>query len=340
MILRKYIKDKRLVIAIYILGYFSILMMLFAFKCDHSLIIAISIVLFVLASSILLIEFYRKKEFYDELIQNLESLDQKYLVLETLTKPSFYEGVIQYQSLYEINKSMLENVKEYRTRMNDFKEYVEMWIHEVKVPISSLVLMCHNNKDTLDKKYIGQIKRLDNYIDQVLYYVRSENCEKDFLIKEVKLEKIVGNVALRNKDLLLENKIDLHVQLNAICVLTDAKWLEFILNQMINNSIKYKRDTVDSFIRITATEQKDVVILSIYDNGIGIPSSDLSRVFHKSFTGENGRKKSKSTGMGLYIAKNLCDQLGHGIRIQSEEGLFTEVQIIFSKDDFYSLTKM
>lgn len=232
---------------------------------------------------------------------------------------------------------MLENVNNYSISINDFKEYIEMWIHEVKIPISSLVLMCHNHKEKIDKKYISQIKRLDNYIDQILYYVRSENVEKDFMIKETKLDKIIGNVALRNKDDLLENKIDLDVDVKNIDVLTDAKWLEFILNQIINNSIKYKKENEDSFIKISVLDNKDKIVLSIYDNGIGIPKSDLTRVFNKSFTGTNGRLKTKSTGMGLYIAKKLCEKLGHTISINSEVNDYTEVKITFSKNDFYKI---
>jgi hypothetical protein len=334
---RDFLKDKLLLVLIYLVCYFIILMMLIAFKSETSLIVAITVVFLILGFSLLLIEFFRRKNFYDELKQNVERLDQKYLVLETISKPQFYEGEIIYNSLYEIDKSMLENVNNYSISINDFKEYIEMWIHEVKIPISSLVLMCHNHKEKIDKKYISQIKRLDNYIDQILYYVRSENVEKDFMIKETKLDKIIGNVALRNKDDLLENKVDLDVDVKNIDVLTDAKWLEFILNQIINNSIKYKKENEDSFIKISALDNKVKIVLSIYDNGIGIPKSDLTRVFNKSFTGTNGRLKTKSTGMGLYIAKKLCEKLGHTISINSEVNDYTEVKITFSKNDFYKI---
>ena len=106
-----------------------------------------------------------------------------------INKPNFYEGEIFYQALYEINKSMNENVKEYNLSITEFKEYVEMWIHEVKIPISSLTLLNHNHQNQIDKKYVEQIRKLDNYIDQILYYVRSENAEKDYIIKEKDLQE-------------------------------------------------------------------------------------------------------------------------------------------------------
>ena len=212
-----------------------------------------------------------------------------------------------------------------------------MWIHEVKIPISSLTLLNHNHQDKIDRRCVEEIRKLDNYIDQILYYVRSENAEKDYIIKEKDLQETIKNVALKNKDDLLENNIKLEVDINNEKVLTDSKWLEFILNQIINNSIKYKKDNVESYVKISIIEDKEKIYLSIYDNGIGIPPKDISRVFNKSFTGENGRLREKSTGMGLYIAKKLCDKLGHKITIESKLGEYTKVTIMFSKNDFYKI---
>lgn len=282
------------------------------------------------------LDYQKKKKFYNTLLTNIQRLDKKYLVLETLEKPTFYEGQLLYQSLYEINKCMMENIKNYKLSINDFKEYIEMWIHEIKIPISSLILMTHN-KD-IDKKIPEQIKRIENYIEQVLYYVRIEEAEKDYLIKENDLNKIINKVALRNKNDLIDNKIELKVDNINIKVLTDSKWLEFIINQIINNSIKYKKET-NSYININVLETKDTITLNIYDNGIGIKASDLSRVFDKSFTGYNGRLKGKSTGMGLYIANSLCKKLGHKIKIDSIENEYTNVSIIFLKNEFYNVIK-
>ncbi len=335
----KYLKDKILTISLFFLMTTTILLMLLAFKCNISLIVAILLTLFIFNITFILIDYLRKRNFYNLLLLNIERLDKSYLVLETLQKPHFYEGELLYQALYEINKSMLENVKEYEYAVNDFKEYIEMWIHEVKIPLATLVLMAHNHKDNFDKKQIEQIKRLDNYIEQVLYYVRCENAEQDYLITENNLDKIISHIALKNKDDLLENKINLIVKNIDYKVLTDSKWLEFILNQIINNSIKYKRHDTKSYIKISAKQENNKTILYLKDNGIGIPSKDLPRVFNKSFTGHNGRLKGSSTGMGLFIAKNMCKKLGHKIEIKSKEGEYTELQIIFSKDKHYEVVK-
>lgn len=339
MKLRKYLVDKLPQIAV--CGFCNVLIftLLRAFKTEQSLISAVLFVLLCMELIVFGIDYIRKYRFYKRLEDVVESLDKKYLALEMLDIPDFYEGKILYQSLYEIDKSMNEHVKEYQASISDFKDYVEMWIHEVKIPISSLTLLNHNHPDSLEKKYIEQIKRLDNYIDQVLYYVRSENAEKDYILKEIEISDVVKNVALKNKDDLLENMVNLEVNIGQEKVYTDGKWLEFILNQIVNNCIKYRDDEKKSFIRIMAKDKDRTIELEIFDNGIGIPEQDLSRVFDKSFTGENGRLRAKSTGMGLYIAKKLCEKLGHQIRIESEFGKFTRIVISFAKNDFYSVSK-
>ena len=284
--------------------------------------------------SIIIVNYFRKYKFYKSLLNNIDKLDKKYLVLETMQVPNTYEEKIMVNCLYDINKSMIENINLHQNGINEFKEFVEIWIHEVKIPISSMVLKCHNHKEIKKKEFLNLIRRLDNNVDQILYYVRSEDTEKDFMISEVDLKEIIRNVSLKNKDDLLENKIKLEVNTDNIKINTDKKWLEFILNQIINNSIKYKSNC-NSLIKIECIEEKDKVILSIYDNGIGIPKSDINRVFDKSFTGTNGRNRTKSTGMGLYIVKNLCNKLGHNLYIESEEKKYTKVIIEFGKNNIY-----
>ena len=330
----EYLKDNIISIIIYISTCFLIFLMLNAFKLDISVNILTIVILLLCGVSITLFNFYRKNKFYKSYLNGLNKLSKKYLILETIPEPSSYEERIMVDSLYEINKSMIENINEYQRNINEFKEFVEIWIHEVKIPISSMVLKCHNNKEKYDKSLLSIIRRLDNNIDEILYYVRSENTEKDFSISEVDLKDVIHNVSIKNKDDLLENDIKFEANVKKVIVNTDKKWLEFIINQIINNSIKYKKEK-DSVIRISSREEDDKTVLEIYDNGIGIPSKDISRVFEKSFTGSNGRDKVKSTGMGLYIIKKLCDKLGHNIYIESVEREYTKVIVEFGKNDMY-----
>ena len=303
------------------------LLFLWAFKVRLGIIIMLAILWFGFLLVSLAVEYWRKAAFYKALLANLDRLDQAYLILETLTEPRFYDGEILYAALYKINKSMLENVTNYRMRSQEFQEYVEMWIHEVKTPLATLSLISH------DPKINQQIKRLNDYVEQILYFVRAENAEQDYLIAANNLANIINEVASRNREVLLAKKIDFEVHDVGYEVYTDAKWLEFILNQIINNSIKYS----SSKIRITTTITDRTITLTISDNGIGIAEKDLPRVFDKSFTGSNGRLGKQSTGMGLYIAKTLCQKLGHKIEIDSKPQQYTKVSITFAKSKYFNV---
>ena len=335
---RDYLKDNLVGIIIYLSTIILIVLILNAFKMPIFVSIICFCIFIICGISIITISYIKKNSFYKNYLSNLEKLSKKYLILETIPEPNTYEEKILVNSLYDINKSMIENINEYQRSTIEFKEFVELWIHEVKIPISSMVLKCHNNKEKYDKAFLSLIRRLDNQIDEILYYVRSENTEKDFAIAEVSLKEVVRNVGLKNKDDLLESNIDFITDLKDLKINTDKKWLEFIINQIINNSIKYKKGK-DSYIKISAFEQVDKAIIEIEDNGIGIPYKDLKRVFDKSFTGSNGREKVKSTGMGLYIVKKLCDKLGHNIKIESKEKEYTKVIIEFGKYEHYKIVR-
>ena len=334
-----FLKDRLYSIVTALFSYFIILLVLLAYKSDKAIVIAITIILLVTYILLFLTDFFRKQKFYTDLLKNIENLDKAYLVLETLNRPEFYEGELLCQALYEIDKSMNENVRIEKEQLLDNKEYIEMWIHEVKRPLASLVLTLNNQKNILDRKTKNILKRLEDYVDQVLYYVRSENAEKDYFIKEVDLSKVIKNVGIKNMDDLLDNKVEFIVDKTNYKVFTDSKWLEFILNQIINNSIKYKRNIDNSYIKIYVKDNLDTTVLIIEDNGIGIKTSDIRQVFDKTFTGTNGREKTTSTGMGLYIAKNLCKKLGHKIEIESKENEYTRVFITFAKNKFYDVLK-
>ncbi len=335
----KYLKDKLYGLLIFGISMILILLIFFAFKVNREVVFSVAVIFGISFTFLLIISFERKRKFYTDLLSNIDNLDKSYLVLEMLNKPEFYEGELLVSALYEINKSMNENIRTIESQWLDFKEYIEMWIHEVKIPLSTLVLISNNHKDKFDKKTKLQLKRLEDYVDQVLYYARSENAEKDYLIKEVDLSKVIKNVGLKNMDEILENKMDYIVENVQYKILTDSKWLEFILGQIVNNSIKYKRDIDNSYIKISVQEKHEKIILIIEDNGIGIRKSDLKQVFDKSFTGENGRNSNKSTGMGLFIAKNMCKKLGHKIDIESVYNEYTKVYITFSKDKYYDVLK-
>ena len=333
MKLSTYLKDRFYAFLIFIVYIIILILFLIALKLPSSIIIFITVFTAVIFFGILLYDYFRKRKFYLELLDKLNTLDKKYLLIEMLLEPNFLEGKILYDVLDLVNKSEHDMLNNLKTKQEEFKEYIELWIHEVKLPLASLTLM--NRKD---KNILRVLKELEDYVEQILYYVRCENANNDYLIKEWDLDTIIKNVALRNKDDLLALNIDFKVNNCNFKVLTDSKWLEFIINQIISNSVKYKKEK-DSIIEITGEEFNNFVVITIYDNGKGISKSDLPRVFNKTFTGNNGRKtSSKSTGMGLYLCKELCEKLGHKIEIDSKVDKYTKVMITIYKKDFYNVS--
>ena len=265
-------------IALYVAALVICVVFMAACGVGKELIGAVSVVMSVAALFGLVYDYCRKNAYYQRLFQNLDRLDQKYLILETMKQPEFYEGELFAQVLYEANKSMTEQVNENRRQMKDFKDFIEMWVHQVKLPVASLLLLCHNHPENLDKKFVEQLRRINRYTEQVLYYTRAEHSEKDYLFQRCSLAQIVHKAAMKNKDDLLENKVEFQVSGCDHTVVTDMKWMEFILDQIINNSIKYRRET-DAMIQISASAENGKTILSIKDNGIGIAESDLPRLF-------------------------------------------------------------
>ena len=227
---------------------------------------------------------------------------------------------------------MHENVKYYKDMQIDYREYIETWVHEIKTPIASTKLIIENNQNEVTNKIDFQMDKIEGFVEQVLYYSRSNNVSKDYIIKQINLDNVVRNVVKRNYRDFIHKKIKLDIKdINEI-VYSDGKWIEFIINQIIGNSIKYS-SSKEPMISIYSVKKDNSVMLIIEDNGVGIVDKDINRVFEKGFTGENGRRFSKSTGMGLYLCEKLCSKLGLKISIDSEVNKGTKVTIIFPLSD-------
>ena len=342
----------------YLADHFStVLIFFFAIILSECLLlsfdVAVELNIFILAIDIVgflfsfIFAYFKKSFFFRELQKRTELLDQKFLVHELLPVPETHEEQILCQIIAEINRSMIDQINQYKFNFRDFKEYLELWVHEVKLPIASLRLILEYDRKNQDS--ILQLDRLDSYVNQILYFARSEHVEKDYQISECSLANIVKHVALKNQDIILNAQIKFQVTGLDKVVETDPKWLEFILDQLLANCIKYRKSKHPE-IKIYTEEKDKFLALHVYDNGIGIPLSDQSRIFQKAFTGQNGRileqdqqktkllaetKYLKSTGMGLYIVKKLIKKLGHQISVSSTENEYTDVAIYFAKNDYY-----
>ncbi len=333
MRLTNYIKDKILYILVYEVYCLLMILYLDAINVGTSEIILIISTTTVLAVCLMLLNYNKKRKIISDLKKTLDKLDEKYLIGEVMKKPSSCELLEYYKILKIANKSMLDKISEAQEKQKDYKEYIDSWVHEIKLPITSIDLYCNNNKNDLTRKICEENNKINNYVEQALFYARLDNVSNDYMIRKISLNDCVSNVISRNKNTMIQNKIKIEVSNLDKNVYTDEKWLEFILNQIIINSIKYKNN-IAPLISIYIDENKENVCLCVKDNGIGIKIGEIDRVFEKGFTGSNGRISSKSTGMGLFLCKKLCDELGLVIKLESKENEYTTVKIIIPKYEY------
>lgn len=295
-----------------------------------SLAILVGILYIVGAVIPLTMEYLQKKDFYQNLLLIFDSLDRKNLLAEMISPPSFKEGILLYDIIRASNKSMLEDINRYKLMQREYREYIEMWVHEIKTPISSSRLIAQNNRSEVMESMSEELQKIESFIEQVLFYSRSNTVEKDYIIKELNLKELCFEIIKKNSKLFIYNKIAVITDELDFTIYSDSKWLEFILNQILTNSVKYKNKP-EAYIKLSAQKSGNNITLTIEDNGIGISETEIPRIFDKGFTGSNGRSNERSTGMGLYITKKLCDKLGLSITAASQYGERTTMTIVFPK---------
>ncbi len=327
----RYIKDK----INYILGFIVYCMIIIAYtramqvdKDISIVIITISLIFFVAG---IVINYWKKNKYIKNIENIMDGLDEKYLISEVIDKPKREENLSYYKLLKRANKSMLENVTDVKNTQKEYKEYIESWVHEIKIPITSTKLLCENNKSEITNKIDEEIEEINNYVEQALFYARLDQVSNDFMIRQIQLSDVIKNVLSRNKKIMIQNNMKVELKNTNVLAYSDEKWLEFILNQIIINSIKYKKE-INATIVIETIENKENVKLKIKDNGMGIKKSEIDRIFDKGFTGTNGRNQKKSTGIGLYLCKRLCEEIGMELQAESIENQYTEMIITIPRN--------
>ena len=218
------------------------------------------------------------------------------------------------------------------------EDFYVLWVHQIKTPIAALNLLLQDaeKNEALCRQ---ELFKIENYVDMSLNYLKFENMSGDLVLKRYNLESMVKQVVKKYSSVFIYNHIAVNIDNLDFDVLTDDKWLSFVLGQILSNALKY---TKKGSVTISAERQDGKTKLKIRDTGIGIRSEDIPRLFQRGFTGYNGRLDKKASGLGLYLCKSICDKLGHAITIDSKEGEGTEVSILFNKEVVYSsdLTKM
>lgn len=253
--------------------------------------------------------------------------------------PRTYLQKEYYDIIYQLLEEKQNVVVDYLNRQKEHMDYTNSWVHEVKTPIATLRLLLEFHpiekeiKDSLEE----EIDSIDDYIEQALYFSRIDDFAKDYLISDYDLADLVKSVIKRNKKAFISKNVNIFIDQLDFNVKTDAKWLTYILNQVIGNSLKYTPS--EGLIKVYGEQVPEGIRLIVEDNGIGILPEDLPRIFEKSFTGQNGRINKKSTGLGLYMAKRLCEKLGHRISAESQVNQYSKIIIFFPKLNQYYFGK-
>lgn len=251
-----------------------------------------------------------------------------------------FKGNVIYTEVDKLVKEYDEEIYSLKEELEEINDYMTNWIHEVKIPISVLEIISKRIRDIdtgLSKDIRTSVSRINRLVEQAMYSSRAGNYSSDFLIGETDLENVVKEVIKKNKYQFIYNKIEIETQDLNYTILTDKKWITHIIELIVDNSIKYSK--AGGKIEIFTKEAKNGIELHIKDYGLGIVPQDIDRIFDKGFTGQNGRKITKSTGMGLYISKKILNKLSHKIEVISTPGEFCDVYITFYKlSDYFNVT--
>lgn len=328
MILREYVKERMFFILMNLFVFILSGLFLIGLKVNIYAVVFIFTLNFICSMIFYIYDYFNKKKYYENIMENLDSLDKKYLISDIIEEPVFLDGKILYNIIKQTDKSMNDEVAKLRNNNNEYREYIELWVHEIKTPISSCKLLIENNKSKITESINEEVEKVENYIEQALFYARSNDVEKDCVIKKMKLHDTINTVIRRNSNELIGKKVKIDLDNVEQIIYCDSKWLEFILHQIISNSIKYM-DKENKILKLYCENKDNNILLHIWDNGVGIRENDISKVFEKGFTGENGRKFGKSTGIGLYLCKKLCNKLGLNIKLKSKDGEGTTITIKF-----------
>ncbi|ORI79625.1 histidine kinase [Leuconostoc mesenteroides subsp. mesenteroides] len=252
-------------------------------------------------------------------------LSDERLSVDNLSLPATSSAAHLYQNL--LKQQAIRQKKALATQVNamqDIQDYYAMWAHQIKVPLSVLDLM--NQTDTIEKyETINQLLIVNQYLNMMLQFIRLKNLHQDLTFKPIHLQAIVRDVIKSYKLFFIRQNLSVSITGEDFTVVSDSKWIQFVLEQIIFNAIKY---TSQGCIQVIFENHHQVVIK---DTGIGIAASDLPRLFDKGYTGLNGRLENNSSGLGLFMVKQILSELGHDIKIASVVGSGTTVTIDFKQ---------
>lgn len=274
---------------------------------------------FLVTAAVLSAHFYfylKKHRNRTDLLQNIEIASEDYPKLNTLPEEDYWKMVLKLKGL--LNESITAKSNQQKENV----EYYTTWVHQIKTPISVMAMILQGEDTAEHLELSAQLFRIERYVEMVLNYIRLGEDSSDLVFEEYSLDGIIKQAVHKYAPQIIRKRIALKYEPKEnVTVITDEKWLLFIIEQLLSNAVKY---TEKGEIEIKVTKDKRLVIA---DTGIGIAEEDLPRIFEKGFTGYNGRSDKKSTGLGLYLCKLTADKLSHRITAESRVGMGTAVTV-------------
>ncbi|MGN1405729.1 MAG: sensor histidine kinase [Erysipelotrichaceae bacterium] len=309
-----YLKERYKIILIILLIYIIFMVSFYLYNLPlESVIYPLLLSLFLIAV-IALFDFIRLKKKHDKLKNGI------------LIKP---DSIIEndYQKIIEpLEEEKQQNILYEQNRYQEMIDYYTTWVHQIKTPIASMRLTLENEDSEFSRKIRNNLTSIENYVDMVLAYLRLDSSSNDLVIKEVNLDNVIKECIKHYSSDFIARKLKVEIVNCENVVLSDEKWLSFIIEQLLSNALKY---TSTGKITISYIDNS----LHIKDTGIGIDEKDLPRIFEKGYTGFNGRLNQKSSGLGLYLVKRSIEMLNHKIRIESKPNQGTDVIITFNENN-------
>jgi two-component system, OmpR family, sensor histidine kinase YxdK len=273
----------------------------------------------------LLFRYFKNNKFYNILSSEIDDINHSVKDLGNSPLSKGLENILRNQyTLYE------KNIQQYNKVQEEHMMFINLWVHQMKTPLAVIQLHIQNNhSDELSQNIKEEVEKLNRGLTMALYFARLDSFQKDFHVEKVNLNKVVLEIVNNEKRFFIKNKVFPQVNIDPnLIVHSDSKWINFVIQQLIINGVKYSKGYSSKLI-ISSKLINNKAVLEVEDMGVGIPQKDIRRVFDPFFTGENGRKFGESTGIGLYIVKKVCDNLEHKVEIESALDKGTKVRIIF-----------
>lgn len=313
-----YIKQKSKILLIILLFCIIFAIVFYLYKLPVEAVIYPSLLCILFGTILIVLDFAKIKRRY-KILEKLGNMPSA--MIDELPSVSNINDYGYQRIIRSLQKEISQLESDSNNRFNDMVDYYTVWAHQIKTPIASMRLTLQNEDTPLSRKLLSDLFRIEQYVEMIMAFLRLDSTSSDYVFKEHNIDTIIRQAVKKYANEFIDRKISLVYNPINYTVVTDDKWLSFVIEQILSNALKYTRK---GSIKIYMNEN---MMLCIEDTGIGIAPEDLPRIFEKGYTGYNGRNDKKASGLGLYLCKRICKNLDTGITVLSEIDKGTIVRI-------------